>query len=109
MSKRVDRAAIIPHDVDPHQVRGLPSLPICLGNKFGTPELHGPATFCFQSLGDLPRIADEVVPGERKLEPKPPLLWIQPAAQHELSDEAPVGPTIAGQYALPPHRFERYP
>src|ERR1017187_6236833 len=53
-----------------------------------------PTAFCFQCLDDVPRIADEVVPRERKLEAKPPLLWVQSAAQHEPSEEAPVIPTI---------------
>src|ERR1700694_2461889 len=105
MSKRAE-LLLSSHAIDPHQVRGLP---ICLEDRFGTPELHSPAAFCVQSLGDLPRIADEVVPGKRKLEAKPPLLWVQPPAQHEPSEEAPVGPTIAGHYALPPDRFEHHP
>ncbi len=97
---------LFPHAVDPHQVRGLP---ICLAGKFGTRELRSPAAFCFQGLGDFPRIADEMVPRERKLEAKPPLLWVHSAAQHEPSEEAPVSPTIAGQYALPPDRLEHHP
>ena len=38
------------------------SLPICLAGKFGTRELRSPAAFCFQGLGDFPRIADERIP-----------------------------------------------
>src|SRR5207245_2299759 len=73
-----------PHAGDPYQVRGLP---ICLAGEFWRPDLRGPAAFCFQGLCDFPRIADEVVPRERKLEAKPPFLWVQPAAQHEPSEE----------------------
>ena len=72
-------------------------------------ELSCPMALSFQSFGDVPRIADEVVPGERKLEPKPPFLWVQSPANHEPSQKAPVIPTIAGEHALPPHGFEHYP
>src|ERR1700675_3085443 len=65
--------------------------------------------FSFQSFGDVPRIADEVVPGERKLEPKPPLLSVQSPANHEPSQKAPVSPPITGEHALPPNRFEHHP
>ena len=58
-------------------------------------ELNCPMALSFQSFGDVPRIANEVVPGERKLEPTPPLLWVQSPANHEPSQKAPVSPTIA--------------
>ena|ERR1019366_9337577 len=67
-----------PHAVDENQVRGLP---ICLAGRFGTRNLRSPTAFCFQGLGDFPCIADKVVARERKLEPKPPLLSVQSAAQ----------------------------
>jgi hypothetical protein len=61
------------HTVDLHQ---SPCLSIRLRNKSGPHELNCPAAFSFQRLGDLPRIADEVVTGERKLEPKSPFLRV---------------------------------
>jgi hypothetical protein len=73
-----------PYAVDPH--RGLP---FCLADKFRMRELQ-PDSFRFQGLEDVPRIADEVVPREYKLEAKPLLLWVQSAAQHEPSEGAPV-------------------
>ena len=66
------------HAVDLHQI---PRLSIRLGNKSGPHELNCPAAFSFQRLGDLLRIADEVVTGERKLEPKSSFLRVQSPAQ----------------------------
>src|ERR1700751_732370 len=56
----------------------------------------------------MPRITNEVVPGERKLKPTPPLLWVQPPANYEPSQKAPISPTIGGENALLPQRFEHY-
>src|ERR1700676_3518425 len=75
------------HGVDVHQIARLS---VRLGNKSGRHELNCPAVFGFQRLGDLPRIADEVVTGERKLEPKPPFLRVQSPAQREPSHIAPI-------------------
>src|ERR1700732_2054122 len=94
------------HAVDLHQIRRLS---IRLGNISGMFELNCATPFSVQSFGDVPRIADEVVPGERKLEPKSPLLWVQSPAHHEPSQKAPVSPTIAGEHALPPQGFEQHP
>ena len=49
------------------------------------------------------------MPGERKLEPKPPLLWVQSPANYESTQKPPVSPTIAGEHTLLPHRFEYHP
>src|SRR5467141_3166482 len=91
--------------VDLHQIL---CLSMRLGNKSGPHELNCPAAFSFQRLGDLPRIADEVVTGERKLEPKSPFLRVQSPAQHELPHIAPIRPTIAREHALLPNRFEHH-
>src|ERR1700687_2993258 len=91
--------------VDLHQI---PCLSIRLGNKSGPKELTSPAAFSFQGLGDLPRIADEVVTGERKLEPKSPFLRVQSPTQHEPSHIAPIRPTIAREHALLPNRFKQH-
>src|SRR5712692_1398089 len=79
-----------------------------LGNKSRPHELNSPAAFSFQRLGDLPRIADEVVTGERKLEPKSPFLRVQSPAQHEPSHIAPIRPTIAREHDLLPNRFKQH-
>ena len=91
--------------LDLHQIRRLS---IRLGNKSGMFELNCPTPFSFQSFGDVPRIADEVVPGERKLEPKSPFLRVQSPAQHEPPHMAPIRPTIAREHALPPNRFKQH-
>jgi len=58
------------------------------------PKLYGPAGFRSQSLSDLPRVADEVVPGERQFEAELPLPRVGPPAKHEPSQEAPVSTPI---------------
>ena len=93
------------HAVDLHQIRRLS---IRLGNISGMFELNCPTPFGFQSFGDVPHIADEMVPGERKLEPKPPLLRVQSPAQHEPSHVAPIRPTIAREHTLLPNRFKQH-
>ena len=93
------------HAVDLHQIRRLS---IRLGNISGMFELNCPTPFSFQSFGDLPRIADEVVTGERKLEPKSPFLRVQSPAEYEPSHIAPIRPTIAREHALPPNRFKQH-
>ena len=93
------------HAVDLHQIRRLS---IRLGNISGMFELNCPTPFSFQSFGDLPRIADEVVTGERKLESKSPFLRVQSPAQHEPSHIAPIRPTITQEHALLPNRFKQH-
>src|SRR6202023_871411 len=92
--------------LDVHQIRRLS---IRLGNKSGMHEPKRSLAFSFESVSDLPRVANEVVTGERKLEPKPPLLRVQAPAHHEASHKAPVSSTIAGEHALLPNRFEQHP
>ena len=46
------------HAVDLHQIRRLS---IRLGNISGMHEPNCPPAFSFQSVGDLPRVVDEVV------------------------------------------------
>src|SRR5580692_9800989 len=93
------------HAVDLHQIRRLS---LRLGDISGMFELNCPTPFSFQSFGDLPRIADEVVLGERKLEPKSPFLRVQSPAQYEPPHIAPIRPTIAREHALPPNGFEQH-
>src|ERR1700756_4809068 len=90
--------------VDLHQIRRLS---IRLGNISGMFELNCATPFSFQSFGDVAHIADEMVPGERKLESKSPLLRVQSPAQHEPSHIAPIRPTIACEHALLPNRFKQ--
>src|SRR6476469_1756788 len=91
--------------VDLHQI---PCLSIRLRNKSGPHELNCPAAFSFQRVGDLPRITDEVVAGDRKLEPKSPFLRVQSPARHEPSYIAPIRPTIAREHSLLPNRFKQH-
>ena len=77
MANEPKELLLSPHAVDQNQIRGLP---ICLEGKFGT-RLRSPTAFCFQGLGDFLCIADEVVAREGKLEAKPSLLSVQPAAE----------------------------
>src|ERR1700686_4903014 len=93
------------HAVDLHQIRRLS---IRLRNISGMFELNSPTPFSFQSFGALPRIANEVVTGERKLEPKSPFLRVQSPAQHEPSHIAPIRPTIAREHSLLPNRFRQH-
>ena len=93
------------HAVDLHQVRRLS---IRLGNRSGMFEPNCPTPFRVQSFGDVPRIADEVVPRERKLEPKSPFLRVQSPAQYEPPHITPIRPTIAREHPLPPNRFKQH-
>ncbi len=92
--------------LDLHQIRRLS---IRRGNKSGMHEANFLPAFSFQSVGDLPRVANEVVTGERQLEPKPPLLRLQAPPRHEASHEAPVSSAIAGEHPLLPNRFQQHP
>src|SRR5579862_8082213 len=90
----------------PHKLRVR--LSIRLRDRFDPHEVNCPAAFSFQGLGDLPRIADEVVTGERKLEPKSSFLRVQSPAQHEPSHITPIRFTIAREHALLPNGFKQH-
>ena len=93
------------HAVDLHQIRRLS---IRLGNISGMFELNCPTPFSFQRFGNLLRIADEVVTGERKLESKSSFLRMQSPTQHEPSHVAPIRSAIVRKHALLPNRFKQH-